>query len=92
MSRGEEFSTGYGSARVTPSGYLYNLVVDSEHRGQGHGHELLRTVTSHADRQGLVLYTQARRELHPFYGKHGFAPTPEAVGVGDLPVLKRSPR
>lgn len=92
MTRSEEFSTGYGSARVTSSGYLYNLVVGVEHRGQGHGHELLRMVTSHADRQGRALYTQARRELHPFYGRHGFAPTSEAVGIGGAPVLKRSPR
>lgn len=92
MSRTGDFHTAYGSARVTPAGYLYNVLVDEKHRGQGHGHELLQSVTADADSRGQVLYTQARPELHGFYGKHGFVPSDEQVGLGDLPSLRRDPK
>ena len=91
VSRNEEFSTGYGSARVTSSGYLYNVVVNEGHRGQGHGHALMRKITASADADGRTLYTQARPELHGFYGKHGFIPSAQS-GLGDLPMLERTPR
>lgn len=92
MSRNIEFTTAFGSARVTASGYLHNLTVSEEHRGKGHGHELLSLVTSAADNSGRRLYTQARTGLHRFYEAHGFAPTEEKIGLGDLPTLRRDPR
>lgn len=92
MSRSGNFATAYGSARVTPAGYLYNVVVSEGQRGKGHGHDLLKQVTADADSRGQTLYTQARPELHDFYGKHGFTPSDEQVGLGDLPTLRRDPR
>ena len=88
MSRNLEFSTAFGSARLTPSGYLHNVQVSVDHRGQGHGHALLRMVTADADRRGISLTTQARPELHGFYAQHGFAPT-DTAGPLDEPTLRR---
>ena len=87
-----EFNTPYGSARVTPSGYVYNVVVDVDHRRQGHGDEIMQQVAADADARGQTLYTQARADLHGFYGKHGFAPVEDPVGPFDLPSMIRKPR
>lgn len=83
-------TTQYGSARVGPKGYVSNVVVDYSHRGEGHGHELMDQVTSHADEIGLPLTLNAREELHPFYRKHGFEPTNNPSPFG--PEMKRAPR
>jgi predicted GNAT family N-acyltransferase len=65
-------STPHGSARVSAQGYVGNVIIAHWERGQGHGHELMREVTKHADEHGMELTMHAREELHPFYQKHGF--------------------
>lgn len=88
------YRTEHGSALVTPSGYVYHLSVKADRRGQGHGTELLQTITEHADTLGRPLELHAREELHPWYGRMGFE---RDTGYDDEemfghPKLVRKPR
>lgn len=84
-------ATDFGSARVSPEGYISNLVVNASHRGNGKGHELLSAVTKHADEHGLTLNAHVREDLHPFYAGHGFQVSHFDEAMGS-PVLHRKPR
>ena len=81
------YHTDYGTARVTPSGYISNVSVRV--RGQGHGTELMQKVTQHADEMGKSLTMHARPELHPWYQRLGFTHTADDE-FG--PRLERSPK
>lgn len=88
----EHYDTPYASASVGPSGYLRNLVVHHEHRGEGHGHELLSMITADADARGVPLLAHARDELVTgLYAKHGFAPH-DLPGPTSLQGIRREPR
>lgn len=97
MSRVEEFQTGlrhnqWASAQVSPSGYISNMVTHYDHRGEGHGTDLLQEITNNADAAGQELLLNARADLHPWYGRHGFTVDPEGFALGGLPQLRRPPR
>ena len=85
----QEYRTGYGSARVTKSGYVHNLGIREGFRGEGLGSELVGSITSDADALGKTLTVHARPALHDFYGKHGF----EHIGEDQFgPILQRQPK
>jgi predicted GNAT family N-acyltransferase len=80
-------STQFGHAQVGGGGYVSNVFVKDEYRGQGKGHDLMRQVTQEHGNQELKL--NSRPELHAFYSKHGF----EATGDEDFgqPRMVRPP-
>lgn len=83
----------FGSARVSPSGYVSNLAVPEKERGKGHGTAIMGQITGDADRfqHGLTLH--ARPELHEFYEKHGFTRTgADYMGGVAIPRLERKPK
>ena len=83
----------YGSARVSPEGYVHNLRVPEEHQGKGHGSAILGQITSDADKLGKGLTMHARPELHDFYAKHGFVQTGhDYIGGVANPRLQRKPK
>ena len=82
------YRTEHGSAKVSPTGYVWNLSVYGS-RGRGRGTELMQQITADADRLGKPLTVHAREELHPFYQRLGF----EKVGTDELGHrLERKPR
>lgn len=77
-----------GNAMVTGRGYIRNLAVPSEHRGKGHGTNIMQQIVQDADRLGKPLSLHARPELHGWYKKFGFRVKGEdAFGH----VLERNP-
>lgn len=87
------YESRYGHARVTPSGYISNLMVPEEHRKKGYGSEIMHQITSDADRLGHDLTLHARPDLHEWYGKHGFVQTGhDYLGGNKMPRLQRKPR
>jgi len=65
-------SSQFGTVQVSGD-YIRNLHIKDEHRGQGHGTELMNDVVAeHGDRQ---LSLNARHDLHPFYERLGFKAT-----------------
>lgn len=83
------YENDYGSAKVTPGGYVRDVMVHHAHRGEGHGSDIMRQVTSDADRLGAPLQLHARPDLHPWYGRFGFSPSGEDA-MGNL--MERRPR
>lgn len=65
----------YGSARVSTEGYVSNLQVKEGERRRGHGSEIMKQITSDADKFGHPLTLHARPDLRRFYEKHGFQRT-----------------
>lgn len=84
------YENKYGSAKVTPSGYVFNVAVRAEHRGEGHGTALMQEIASHADAIGKPLQVTAREALHPWYKRLGFEPSNEEAFGG--PLLVRQPK
>jgi predicted GNAT family N-acyltransferase len=86
----------YASAKVTPRGYLYNMATRTEQRGKGHGRALMNEITAHADALGKPLSLNAREELHPWYGSHGFKVAPDRsdieTAIMGTPLLVRQPK
>lgn len=82
--------TEFGRANVSRDGYISDVFVKEENRGQGHGHELMQSITAQADATGQVLNLNAREDLHGFYGRHGFQATGD-VDFGQ-PRMTRQPR
>jgi Acetyltransferase (GNAT) domain len=83
------YNTGYGSAKVSKQGYVWNMGIREPHRGKGHGGELMKRITTDADLSRQTLTLHARPELHRFYGAHGF----EHIGEDQFgPVLQRKPK
>jgi predicted GNAT family N-acyltransferase len=83
----------YGTARVSPEGYVSNLRVREEQRGRGHGSSIMKQVTDDADKLGHGLTLHARPELHGFYAKHGFVRTgDDYIGGVPHPRLERKPK
>jgi ribosomal protein S18 acetylase RimI-like enzyme len=78
---GNQFRSSYesehGSARVTPGGYVYNVGIRPQSRGEGHGTALMGQIISHADEMGRELSLHAREDLHPWYHRLGFQETPD---------------
>jgi len=83
--------TDYGSAHISPTGYLSNVSINTSHRGDGHGHDLLKAVTTYADAYNLPLQAHVREDLHDFYGKHGFQVSHYDEHFAS-PVMHRRPR
>lgn len=56
--------------------WLYDLVVDEPHRGEGHGTELLRFVESWADEEGCAFLAlaspEAKTDTHDYYENRGY--------------------
>lgn len=87
------YTSDYGSARVSPEGYVSNVIISHERRGEGHGTELMGQITSEADRLGKHLTLNARPELHDWYERMGFKHTGyDQFGSTKLPRLERRPR
>lgn len=67
-----------GFARVVTDystfGYLADVYVNAEYRGQGLGNWLLETVRSHPDLVALRRFLLATRDEHTLYRRHSFAP------------------
>lgn len=83
----------YGSARVSTEGYVSNLAVPEGQRKKGHGSEIMKQITSDADKFGHGLTLHARPELHDFYAKHGFQRTgADYMGGKAIPRLERKPK
>ena len=55
-------------------GYLADVYVLEEHRGQKLADRLMDAVLSHPDLQGLRRMMLATRDAHGLYSKHGFKP------------------
>ena len=91
------FRSDYGSAKVTPQGYVFNVSVRGEHRGQGHGTALMEEIAEHADALGRPLKLNAREDLHPWYRRLGYEPdTGPSAGIETqimgAPLLVRPPK
>ena len=91
------YESEHGSAKVTPSGYVYNVGIRPEVRGQGHGTALMRQIITDADRLGSPLSLNAREDLHPWYQRLGFQPGsgPRADMESQImgtPLLVRPPK
>lgn len=82
------YESAHGSAEVTPVGYVFNLEVSPEYRGNGEGSEIMQKVTADADRLGRRLKLHAREELHPWYEEMGFRRKATGAYKGD-PLLVR---
>jgi len=92
LDEGEYYvQSRYATARVSPSGYLYNLGVHVDHRGNGHGTALMRDVCAFADRLALTLTLHCRDALVRWYEQLGFVradiPGLPGTGVG----MRRAP-
>jgi N-acetylglutamate synthase-like GNAT family acetyltransferase len=83
------YQSEHGSAHVSPGGYVSNVHIRGEMRGQGHGTALMQRITSDADRLGQPLSLHARPDLHGWYRRLGFEQT-ESDALG--PRLERKPR
>jgi len=83
------YQSEYGSARVTPEGYVHNVFVPEGQRGRGHGAKVMGKILADADRIGKPLTLHAREDLHDWYGALGFKVTGRDV-FG--PRLERQPR
>ena len=70
-----DYRTENASVKVSPSGYIRDLFVRPEARGQGEGAALMQQVMADADRSGtpLTLHIgEQRTDLPDFYQKLGF--------------------
>ena len=65
-----------GSARVVTDratfGWLCDVFVVAEHRGQGLGRALVQAAVEHPDLQNLKRYVLATADGHGLYGDYGF--------------------
>lgn len=72
-----------GFARVitdyATTGYLCDVFIDEDYRGQGHSKWLIETINSHPDLQGFRRWVLVTADAHKLYEKIGFKPvaTPE---------------
>lgn len=55
-------------------GYLADVFVLPEHRGQGHAKALMACLMAHPQLQGLRRFSLATRDAHPLYAAFGFSP------------------
>lgn len=55
-------------------GYLADVFVLPEHRGQGHARTLMAAVMAHPRLQGLRRFSLATSDAHGLYAAFGFAP------------------
>ena len=92
----EQYFSDYGSMRATPEGYLSNLMVMPEYRGQGHARNIMNMAISDADSMGIPLTGHAKPELiEGFYSKLGFEPSenvPLAPATKSFVGMRREPR
>jgi GNAT superfamily N-acetyltransferase len=91
------YESSYGSARVTPGGYVHNVAVRESERGKGYGSALMAEITTDADRLQRPVSLHAREELHPWYRRMGFEVQtgPKADldrSIFGQPYLVRKPR
>jgi GNAT superfamily N-acetyltransferase len=67
-----------GFARVVTDkatfGYLADVFIDKNYRGQGMGKWLMKTIMAHADLQGFRRFMLATRDAHGLYAQSGFVP------------------
>ncbi|HEV2623346.1 MAG TPA: GNAT family N-acetyltransferase [Frateuria sp.] len=55
-------------------GYLADVFVLPEHRGQGHAKTLVAAIMAHPQLQGLRRFSLATSDAHGLYAAFGFAP------------------
>lgn len=74
-----------GFARVVTDystfGYIADVIVESNYRGQGLGKWLVETVVNDPRWKGKFLLL-ATDDAHGLYQKHGFKQSPKLMGVG----------
>ena len=67
-----------GFARVITDnatfGYLADVFIDENYRGQGLSKWLMETILAHPDLQGFRSWQLATRDAHMLYAKFGFKP------------------
>lgn len=71
-----------GFARVITDkatfGYLADVFVVAEYRGQGVSRKLLDAIVAHPDLQGLRRFMLATKDAHGLYSQYGFVPVEDA--------------
>ncbi len=77
-----------------PEGYVSELFIHEQFRGQGIGAQLLEAVRSEAQKRGcarLMLLNMRKRESYQrgFYSKHGWEERPDAANF-ILPLISRA--
>lgn len=73
-------------ARLTSKGQIGRMAVLENHRGQGIGSALLRTVLRTVEESGRPnIYLHAQVSAIPFYEKHGFTCRGEVFFEADIP-------
>jgi GNAT superfamily N-acetyltransferase len=77
-----------------PEGYVSELFIKDEFRGQGIGSQLLETIKTEAQNRGcsrLMLLNMRKRESYKrqFYSKHGWEERPDAANF-ILPLIHRA--
>lgn len=74
-------------------GYLADVFVLPEHRGQGHGKALIAAVLAHPELQGLRRLSLATADAHELYAGFGFVPParPESLMEIHDPEIYRRP-
>jgi len=70
-----------GFARVLTDyavfGYLMDVFIIEEHRGNGYSKKLLKTIMEHPELQGIQRWMLATNDAHELYKQFGFKPLPE---------------
>ena len=86
-----------GFARVVTDlatfGYLADVFVLTEYRGQGLGKWLVSCILAHPELQGLRRWMLATRDAHGLYRQHGFValPSPERFMEINIPNIYHGP-
>jgi N-acetylglutamate synthase-like GNAT family acetyltransferase len=82
-------STQVGFARVVTDlatyGYLTDVVIAEQRRGQGLGEWLVACILAHPDLQRLRRLALLTRDSPDLYARFGFTPGPGSLGYMELP-------
>ena len=81
---GARYFNEFGSVRVNPAGYVHDVYVHPEFRGQGRMSDVLGMAVRDADSRGKALTTHSSDErFNRTIERHGFSPASEVEGPAD---------